>query len=253
MSRAGRAQDALTLLRRAEHVLFAALLAIGAGEAWADGGHRAAVLPATLAVAAWYAVGMALSRRAAGVRMALLWLIVLTAGWIGAARAVAVLRLARLRAVPALPATAAPARRPARHGRADRDRRRRGGRAPRRAGLRHRARPGLRRRRRDRDHGRLPAAAPGERGPRRAGPRADRRRRNGWPRPSAARASSPNANASPGRSTTPSRRTCPASSCCCARPATPPTPARSWRSPNTRRGARWRTPGGWYAHWPRPS
>ncbi|GAA2382022.1 two-component sensor histidine kinase [Catellatospora methionotrophica] len=81
MSRAGRGQDALTLLRRAEHVLFAALLAIGAGEAWADGVDRAAVLLTTLAVAVWYAVGMALSRRAAGVRMALLWLIVLTVGW----------------------------------------------------------------------------------------------------------------------------------------------------------------------------
>jgi signal transduction histidine kinase len=81
MSRAGRGQDALTLLRRAEHVLFAALLAIGAGEAWAEGGQRLAVLLTTVAVAAWYAVGIALSRRAAGVRMALLWLLVLTAGW----------------------------------------------------------------------------------------------------------------------------------------------------------------------------
>lgn len=83
MSEVGPGLDALTLLRRAEHVLFAALLAIGAGEAWLDGRHRAAVAVLTAAVAGWYAVGMALSRRSAGPRLAMLWLAVLTTGWAG--------------------------------------------------------------------------------------------------------------------------------------------------------------------------
>ncbi len=83
MSRAKRGLDALTLLRRAEHVLFAALLALGAVEAWVDGRHRPAVVAAGVAVAGWYAVGMSLSRRAAGPRLAMLWLAVLTVGWAG--------------------------------------------------------------------------------------------------------------------------------------------------------------------------
>ncbi|GHJ45300.1 two-component sensor histidine kinase [Catellatospora sp. TT07R-123] len=73
--------DAPELLRRAEHVLFAALLLVGAGQSVHDGRHPVAVVSATLAVAAWYAVGMALSRRAAGPRLAVLWLAVLTALW----------------------------------------------------------------------------------------------------------------------------------------------------------------------------
>ncbi|MDI1463928.1 sensor histidine kinase [Catellatospora sp. KI3] len=78
----GRARiDAPELLRRAEHALFAALLLVGAGQSWLDGAHRAATALTTLAVACWYAVGMALSRRAAGPRLAVLWLAVLTALW----------------------------------------------------------------------------------------------------------------------------------------------------------------------------
>ncbi|HEX5598846.1 MAG TPA: sensor histidine kinase [Micromonosporaceae bacterium] len=76
----------LTLLRRAEHVLFAALLGVGAVRAARDGRHSAAVLVAAVAaVAVWYLLGVLLTRRARRRLVAGLWLAVLTLGWIGLA------------------------------------------------------------------------------------------------------------------------------------------------------------------------
>lgn len=74
----------LTLLRRAEHVLFAALVGAGTVRAVREGRHPAAVLAiAVAAVAAWYLLGVLLARRAPRPVVAGLWLAVLTAGWIG--------------------------------------------------------------------------------------------------------------------------------------------------------------------------
>lgn len=87
---------ALVLLRRAEHVLFAALLLVGVVRAVLTGGYPVASVVVAVLVAAWYVLGMVLAGRApadgAGAagpdrgltRHALVglgWLLVLTAGW----------------------------------------------------------------------------------------------------------------------------------------------------------------------------
>lgn len=66
---------ALTLLRRALHVLFVVLLAVGVRSVLA--GVCAAIL------LAWYLVGILLARRTRDQRVAIAWLLVLTAGWLG--------------------------------------------------------------------------------------------------------------------------------------------------------------------------
>lgn len=71
----------LVLLRRAEHVLFAALLLTGTVRAVRNAGHPAAALIAAVAVAAWYLLGIALARRSGGKVTAVIWLLVLTGGW----------------------------------------------------------------------------------------------------------------------------------------------------------------------------
>ncbi|TAM88513.1 MAG: sensor histidine kinase [Jatrophihabitans sp.] len=86
---------ALTLLRQAEHALFAGLLALGAGQSIADGRRPWASGTVAALVLCWYAAGALAERRrsarAAGagasrgtgpLRGARLWLAVLTAGWI---------------------------------------------------------------------------------------------------------------------------------------------------------------------------
>ncbi|HEX5542540.1 MAG TPA: sensor histidine kinase [Micromonospora sp.] len=76
----------LTLLRRTEHVLFAALLSVGTVRAVRDGRHSAGLLiTAVVAVAAWYLLGVLLARRTPRPVVARLWLAVLTTGWIGLA------------------------------------------------------------------------------------------------------------------------------------------------------------------------
>jgi signal transduction histidine kinase len=82
--RAGR-PVALGLLRRAEHVLFVGLLALGVGQSIADHARPWAVTPIGVAVLAWYGAGIAIARRPGGPtvrrRRATLWLVGLTAGW----------------------------------------------------------------------------------------------------------------------------------------------------------------------------
>ena len=76
----------LTLLRRAEHVLFVALLLIGAVRTRVSGQQPVGVLiTAVTAVALWYLLGVVLARRARRPVVAGLWLAGLTAGWIGLA------------------------------------------------------------------------------------------------------------------------------------------------------------------------
>ncbi|MCW3841548.1 sensor histidine kinase [Micromonospora yasonensis] len=74
----------LTLLRRAEHVLFVALLLVGAVRAARSGRPPVGVLiTAATAVALWYLLGVVLARRARRPVVAGLWFAGLTAGWIG--------------------------------------------------------------------------------------------------------------------------------------------------------------------------
>ena len=72
---------ALTLLRRAEHVLFVALLLVGAGRCVTDRDHAVAAVIGALSLLGWYVLGLLLARRAAGHAAGLAWLLILTAGW----------------------------------------------------------------------------------------------------------------------------------------------------------------------------
>ena len=74
----------LLLLRRAQHVLFGVLLLVGCVRTLIGGGPPAwPVIAATLALAAWYGVGIGLARRAPLPGYARAWIAVLVAGWIG--------------------------------------------------------------------------------------------------------------------------------------------------------------------------
>ncbi|GAA4216395.1 sensor histidine kinase [Actinocatenispora rupis] len=73
-------QMSLVLLRRAEHVLFGALLVVGAVR---TGG--AAAVASAAALAGWYVLGIALARRGRGRTVGIVWLAVLAAGWAGLA------------------------------------------------------------------------------------------------------------------------------------------------------------------------
>ncbi|OKI56048.1 sensor histidine kinase [Micromonospora sp. CB01531] len=76
----------LTLLRRAEHVLFVALLLVGAVRAAGSGRPPVGVLITAVAlVALWYLLGVVLARRARRPVVAGLWFAGLAAGWIGLA------------------------------------------------------------------------------------------------------------------------------------------------------------------------
>ncbi|MGR6319937.1 sensor histidine kinase [Micromonospora soli] len=76
----------LTLLRRAEHVLFVALLLVGAVRAARSGRPPVGLLiTAVAAVALWYVLGVVLARHARRPAVAGLWFAGLTAGWIGLA------------------------------------------------------------------------------------------------------------------------------------------------------------------------
>ncbi|MEV0806341.1 sensor histidine kinase [Micromonospora sp. NPDC050200] len=76
----------LTLLRRAEHVLFVALLLIGAVRAARSGRPPVGLLiTAVASVALWYLLGVVLARRARQPVVAGLWFAGLTAGWIALA------------------------------------------------------------------------------------------------------------------------------------------------------------------------
>ncbi|WP_427896138.1 sensor histidine kinase [Kribbella sp. GL6] len=72
----------LSLLRQAEHVLFAVLLVVGAVRTARSGGHTVAVLAVVAAVAVWYLLGIVLARRAPARGVAGGWFAGLTAGWI---------------------------------------------------------------------------------------------------------------------------------------------------------------------------
>ncbi|HEY7815479.1 MAG TPA: sensor histidine kinase, partial [Nakamurella sp.] len=72
---------ALTLLRRAEHVLFVGLLLIGAGRCVTDRDHAVAAVIGALSLLGWYVLGLLLARRAAGPAVGLAWLLILTGGW----------------------------------------------------------------------------------------------------------------------------------------------------------------------------
>ena len=72
---------ALTLLRRAEHVLFVVLLLVGAGRCITEQDHAVAAVIGAAALLGWYVLGLVLARRAAGPAVALGWLLILTAGW----------------------------------------------------------------------------------------------------------------------------------------------------------------------------
>ncbi|MGW0431854.1 sensor histidine kinase [Micromonospora sp. NPDC003197] len=82
---------ALVLLRRAEHVLFIGLLAVGAARAVLDGRPAVVVLTGALLLGAWYTVGVVVAHRGSGLLtertragwLGLAWLLVLTAGWAG--------------------------------------------------------------------------------------------------------------------------------------------------------------------------
>ncbi|MEV0644270.1 sensor histidine kinase [Phytomonospora sp. NPDC050363] len=74
---------AFALLRRAQHVLFAALLLVGAVRSVAEGRPALPVLLGAAAVAAWYVAGAAVSRRSSDRRLAAWWLLGLAAGWAG--------------------------------------------------------------------------------------------------------------------------------------------------------------------------
>lgn len=79
MSDAWSRPVALALLRRSEHLLFAALLVLGAVGAW-GGPRRWLMLAGAAGVAGWYALGMVLARRSRRRWLAGGWLAVLTAG-----------------------------------------------------------------------------------------------------------------------------------------------------------------------------
>jgi hypothetical protein len=72
---------ALTLLRRAEHVLFVVLLLVGTGRCITEQDHAFAAVIGASALLGWYGLGLLLARRAAGHTVALGWLLLLTAGW----------------------------------------------------------------------------------------------------------------------------------------------------------------------------
>lgn len=78
---------AFGLLRRAEHVLFGSLLALGVGQSIADGAHPWPATMLGVVVLGWYGVGIAAARRpsapTARRRTAALWLAGLSVGWIG--------------------------------------------------------------------------------------------------------------------------------------------------------------------------
>jgi signal transduction histidine kinase len=72
---------ALTLLRRAEHVLFVVLLLVGAGRCVTEQDHAVAAVVGASALLGWYVLGLVLARRSAGHAVALVWLLILTVGW----------------------------------------------------------------------------------------------------------------------------------------------------------------------------
>ncbi len=69
---------ALVLLRRAEQVLFVALLAVGAIRDVVDNRHPVGTALGALALAGWYGLGVVADRR-----RTLAWLMILTGGWAG--------------------------------------------------------------------------------------------------------------------------------------------------------------------------
>ncbi|HEY3501897.1 MAG TPA: sensor histidine kinase [Actinocatenispora sp.] len=79
MSDAWSRPVALVLLRRSEHLLFGALLVLGALGAW-GGSRRWLLLAGAAGVAGWYALGVVLARRSRRRWLASGWLAVLTAG-----------------------------------------------------------------------------------------------------------------------------------------------------------------------------
>lgn len=76
---------ALALLRRAQHVLFGALVVVGAARAVIDDRHALLCVVGALLLSGWYGLGVILARRSGERWVAALWLAVLTAGWIGLA------------------------------------------------------------------------------------------------------------------------------------------------------------------------
>ena len=75
---------AFELLRRSEHLLFAALIILGVINARGSTGWPAMVAGA-IGVAGWYVLGMALARRSRDQRFAVVWLVVLVLGCAGLA------------------------------------------------------------------------------------------------------------------------------------------------------------------------
>lgn len=73
---------ALALLRRAQHVLFAALVAVGAVRSVAEGRHPVWCVVGAVLLAAWYGLGVVLARRSGDRTVAALWLVALTVGWV---------------------------------------------------------------------------------------------------------------------------------------------------------------------------
>ncbi|GIG64914.1 sensor histidine kinase [Phytomonospora endophytica] len=74
---------ALALLRRAQHVLFAALLLVGLVRTLSEGRHELAAIAGTATLVAWYLGGVLLSRRSTDRRLAACWLFGLAVGWTG--------------------------------------------------------------------------------------------------------------------------------------------------------------------------
>lgn len=83
---AARRPVAFALLRRAEHVLFFALLALGVGQSIADGASPWAAGGSGIVMLGWYGAGMVASRRPADPivrrRTVALWLAGLSVGWV---------------------------------------------------------------------------------------------------------------------------------------------------------------------------
>lgn len=86
MTRSPDRPVALVLLKRAEHVLFAGLLALGVGQSIATGRRPWAPVLVSMLLLCWYGGGAVLERRhrhsAAGRSMAVRWLLGVTAGWV---------------------------------------------------------------------------------------------------------------------------------------------------------------------------
>src|SRR5688500_17069759 len=72
---------ALALLRRAQHVLFAARLFLGAVRTVADGRHVVAAIAGSAVLGAWYLGGVVVSRRSSDRRLARGWMLGLALGW----------------------------------------------------------------------------------------------------------------------------------------------------------------------------